>query len=100
MEKLPIPFTFDIRGIEGNFLMIVVDPELLEATPNITIPTGNFDIYAGITEDSPHELLGHDDPTFLGKILFDENGNWIYDGEILSIEQQESIVAHILKEPS
>ncbi|MFD0793451.1 hypothetical protein ACFQZX_07460 [Mucilaginibacter litoreus] len=33
----------------------------------------------------------------LGRILFDENGYWIYDGEDLSINEQEQMAGFILK---
>lgn len=32
----------------------------------------------------------------LGRILFDENGYWIYDGEILTINEQEQIAKFIM----
>lgn len=35
-------------------------------------------------------------PDCLGKILFDSNGYWIYDGDILSIEEQEQVARFIV----
>jgi hypothetical protein len=37
-----------------------------------------------------------ENPDCLGKILFDVNGYWIYDGEILSISEQEQIAKFII----
>jgi hypothetical protein len=32
---------------------------------------------------------------YLGRILFDADGNWIYDGEALKVEEQEQIGDYI-----
>jgi hypothetical protein len=37
-----------------------------------------------------------ENPDYLGKILFDVNGYWIYDGEILSVEEQEQVARFII----
>lgn len=37
-----------------------------------------------------------ENPDCLGKILFDENGYWIYDGEMLSVEEQEQVARFII----
>ncbi|MBS1530797.1 MAG: hypothetical protein JSU01_10845 [Bacteroidetes bacterium] len=36
------------------------------------------------------------DPEYLGRILFDEEGYWIYDGSILSITEQEQLAKFII----
>ena len=33
----------------------------------------------------------HNDPDYLGRILFDAEGYWIYDGETLSVSEQEQV---------
>ncbi|WP_419788478.1 hypothetical protein [Mucilaginibacter sp. SP1R1] len=35
-------------------------------------------------------------PDYLGRILFDRQGYWIYDGEILTIEEQEQLAKFII----
>jgi hypothetical protein len=35
-------------------------------------------------------------PNYLGRILFDMQGYWIYDGEILTITEQEQIAKFII----
>ena len=35
-------------------------------------------------------------PDFLGRILFDRQGYWIYDGEILTIAEQEQLARFII----
>ena len=34
-------------------------------------------------------------PDYLGKILFDANGYWIYDGDMLSVTEQEQLAKFI-----
>jgi len=36
------------------------------------------------------------DPAHLGRILFDLNGFWIYDGEVLTIMEQEQVAKFII----
>ena len=35
-------------------------------------------------------------PDYLGRILFDEDGYWIYDGDEFSVEEQEQIARFII----
>ncbi|EHQ25596.1 hypothetical protein [Mucilaginibacter paludis] len=37
-----------------------------------------------------------DRPDYLGRILFDAQGYWIYDGEILKIGEQEQLAKFIM----
>ncbi|UOE51091.1 hypothetical protein MTO98_08390 [Mucilaginibacter sp. SMC90] len=37
-----------------------------------------------------------EDPDDLGRILFDENGFWIYDGNLLSVTEQEQLADFII----
>ncbi|MDN3584859.1 hypothetical protein [Mucilaginibacter flavus] len=36
------------------------------------------------------------DPDYLGRILFDAKGYWIYDGEVLTIAEQEQLARFII----
>ncbi|MES2113161.1 MAG: hypothetical protein V4577_30705 [Bacteroidota bacterium] len=36
-------------------------------------------------------------PDYLGQILFDNEGYWIYDGDILTVAEQEQVARFILK---
>jgi len=38
-----------------------------------------------------------DNPDYLGRILFDAEGYWIYDGSILSIGEQEQLAKFIIE---
>lgn len=37
------------------------------------------------------------DPDYLGQILFDTEGYWIYDGNVLSVGEQEQVARFILR---
>ena len=37
-----------------------------------------------------------DNPDYLGRILFDAQGYWIYDGETLSVAEQEQLAKFII----
>jgi len=37
-----------------------------------------------------------EEPDYLGRILFDAQGYWIYDGQILSINEQEQLAKFIV----
>jgi hypothetical protein len=40
-------------------------------------------------------FVAYDYPDYLGRILFDENGFWIYDGTVFSVPEQEQLAAFI-----
>ncbi|MDB5129345.1 hypothetical protein [Mucilaginibacter sp.] len=37
-----------------------------------------------------------ENPDYMGRILFDTKGYWIYDGEILSVTEQEQLAKFII----
>ncbi|MGZ3765909.1 MAG: hypothetical protein ACXVB0_02490 [Mucilaginibacter sp.] len=45
-----------------------------------------YDLYTAFDEQ----------PDYLGRILFDAQGYWIYDGETLSIAEQEQVAKFII----
>jgi hypothetical protein len=45
---------------------------------------------------SPNEMEDKDNPYYFGQLLFDTEGNWIYDGSELSINEQEQVAAAII----
>lgn len=38
----------------------------------------------------------YDNPDYLGQILFDTEGYWIYDGRVLTIAEQEQLAKFII----
>ncbi|MDB4902950.1 MAG: hypothetical protein JWQ63_2231 [Mucilaginibacter sp.] len=58
---------------------IVPDPE--DGTPVL-----RYEIYTAFDAN----------PDYLGRILFDKQGYWIYDGEILSVTEQEQVAKFII----
>jgi hypothetical protein len=61
-----------------------------------TIRTGS-ERWVRIFPDSGegHRLYDPLEEQELGRILFDPAGNWIYDGEILSVDEQEEVAGLI-----
>jgi len=50
------------------------------------------------TEDNVicYELfVAYDNPDYLGRILFDTEGYWIYDGDVFSVTEQEQLARFI-----
>ena len=45
-----------------------------------------YDLYTAFAEN----------PDYLGRILFDAQGYWIYDGELLTIAEQEQLARFII----
>jgi hypothetical protein len=45
---------------------------------------------------SPDEMSDKDNLYFLGRLLFDMENNWIYDGNKLTIAEQQSVASAIL----
>ncbi len=46
----------------------------------------NYELYTTYTQS----------PDYLGQILFDVQGYWIYDGELLSVAEQEQVAKFII----
>ncbi|SEO08651.1 hypothetical protein SAMN05192574_105251 [Mucilaginibacter gossypiicola] len=45
--------------------------------------------------DATYSLFDLLNEIYLGRILFDEDHNWIYDGRLLSVDDQEDIAAKL-----
>ncbi|WP_426671883.1 hypothetical protein ACPPVU_11655 [Mucilaginibacter sp. McL0603] len=41
-------------------------------------------------------FVAYDYPEYLGRILFDENGFWIYEGTVFSVPEQEQLAVFII----
>lgn len=77
--------------------------ELIEAKAWIRRKTGRDEILRLELENTPtgasYTLFPAYEPNEndLGRILFDQDANWIYDGDILTIAEQEQVAKFILK---
>ena len=62
--------------------------EVIRVVPDITHngPVQGFHLYIAYEQD----------PDYLGRILFDAQGYWIYDGDILSVAEQEQLAKFII----
>lgn len=70
-----------IRRKNGPDEIIRVVPEL-ESKSKVLV----YNLYTAFEENPDH----------LGRILFDEQGYWIYDGEVLTIAEQEQLGKFII----
>lgn len=68
------------RNAPGEVVRVIPD---LESNGRITA----YQLYTAFEHD----------PGYLGQILFDNEGYWIYDGNVLSVEEQEQVARFILK---
>jgi hypothetical protein len=64
------------------------EDEIVRILPDV-VPDGAPAIYHLFTAFDEH-------PTYLGKILFDVKGYWIYDGEVLQVAEQEQLANFII----
>ena len=70
-----------LKRKNGPDEVVLIVPEIDNGQPVI-----NYSLYTAY-EEQPH---------FLGRILFDAQGYWIYDGDILSIAEQEQVAKFII----
>ena len=54
------------------------------------------DVEAGSEVVSYKLYMAYDGDEYLGQILFDKEGYWIYDGEIFSVIEQEQLAKFII----
>jgi hypothetical protein len=85
------PVILGIDRKNDEHLNVVIDQQLIKANEQETISTGIYYLYAAAIETDFDEYLTEEDPSYLGKILFDNDLNWIYDGEFFSVNEQEQI---------
>jgi len=60
---------------------------------------GMFTVFEAATPSGytdPDKLPDAENPSYLGRILFDQDGHWIYDGEAFTPNEQEQLAAFII----
>lgn len=98
------PLSLGVTRADGEDYNVMIQHILTEDSDGILGTTGIFHLYFdnfGLDKNDFEDLLSDEtedynlpddkNPDYLGRILFDNNGNWIYDGELLSIYEQEQI---------
>lgn len=61
--------------------------EVIQIVPGTSSAAGmSYDLYTAFEKT----------PDYLGRILFDSNGYWIYDGEAISVDEQEQLAKFII----
>ncbi len=56
----------------------------------------SYKLYIAYGNLKNDDLPDDRNPDFLGRILFDTEGYWIYDGEILAVAEQEQLAKFII----
>ncbi|WP_259065029.1 hypothetical protein HDF24_00355 [Mucilaginibacter sp. X4EP1] len=103
------PITLGVTGQDGEDYNVAIQHILIQDSNGIYGTTGIFNLYKddfGLDKDDFGDLLGEreddydlpDDqnPDYLGRILFDDDGNWIYDGDTISIMEQEQLANFLI----
>ncbi|MFI5163068.1 MAG: hypothetical protein ACHQHN_17435 [Sphingobacteriales bacterium] len=74
-----------------------------EAKAWVKRKNGPDEIVLVVPDMQTHNVLSYnlytafdEKPDYLGRILFDAQGYWIYDGETLSIAEQEQVAKFII----
>lgn len=103
------PLQLALIRIDGTKRNIIIEP-ILEKQENGLGNTGVFKIYKDAfgdestlftepleIDDAGNELPDADNPDYLGKIIIDEQANWSYKGDLLSLDEQKQAATYILK---
>jgi threonyl-tRNA synthetase len=88
------PLTLGVTRDTGNDINIVIAPQLT-ITPQTITSDNIFELYLS-AEETDDGYLSLSEPVFLGRILFDKNGHWIYDSDLLTVAEQEQIADCII----
>ena len=102
-----LAFYINYYKIFSNFVFIMMNNSLLLTEGKAWIKRKNapgevvrvipdLESKGRITAYRLYTAFEHD-PDYLGQILFDAEGYWIYDGNVLSVEEQEQLARFILK---
>ena len=103
------PLQLSLISNDGTKRNIIIEP-VLEKQENGLGNTGVFKIYKDAfgdestlftepleIEETGSELPDANNPDYLGKIIIDEQANWTYKGDLLSLDEQKQAVTYILK---
>lgn len=88
------PLTVGITRDSGNDINIVIAPQLT-ITPQAITSDNIFELYLS-AEETNDGFLSLSEPFYLGRILFDLNSHWIYDGDFLKVSEQEQVADCII----
>ena len=103
------PVSLGVTRSNGDDFNVQISHVLTEDESGVFEATGIFNLYLdtfGLDKDDFEDLIEGEfelvelpddqNPNYLGRILFDPEGHWIYDGDILTIAEQEQIGEFIL----
>jgi hypothetical protein len=102
MDKafLSAPQTITIDRKQGEQLTLRVIPEFGDATEALIYGGLNFELLRedyGMFQLFHVEVPGYEAPKMesFGRLLFDREENWVYDGDKLVVEEQEEVAGFI-----
>jgi hypothetical protein len=101
-HRILTPISIGVERPDGSNYNVQIAHNLIKDGDGIFGTTGIFSLFYdnfGLDKDDFEDLTGEDiyeiadnkNPDYLGRILFDDDGHWIYDGDLLSLMEQEQI---------
>ena len=107
--KMTNPLQLALTTSDGSKRNIIIEP-VLEKDKEGLKPTGAYKIFkdafgdeSTLFTESLETAAPNDDlddsinPDYLGKIIFDKQSGWIYQGDLLSLDEQKQAATYIMK---
>lgn len=100
--KILSPISLTIGTPAGREHNVQINHKLSKNADGNYVITGIFNLFVDnfgmdkdefddLDFDETAEMLDEQHPDYLGRILFDSQGDWVYEGEALSVIEQEQI---------
>ena len=103
------PIQLSLKKADGSRRNIIIEPILKKDDDNLH-ETGIYKLYKDAfgeesalftepleTGEANDDLPDKNNPDFLGRFIIDPDMNWKYEGDLLSEEEQQQVLAHIKK---
>lgn len=103
------PAYFDITHGDNSKRPVIIEPVLEKGAGGI-VATGTYKIYKNSVDNQSglftekleidernDDLTDADNPDFLGKFSLKADGKWLYDGDLLDVEEQKQVSDYIQK---
>ena len=103
------PVYFNIEHPDGSKRRIIIEPVLERGSGGI-IATGTYKIYKNSADNQSSlfterleiderndDLPDENNPDFLGNLSLKADGKWLYEGNLLEVEEQKQVTDYIRK---
>ncbi|HTK19912.1 MAG TPA: hypothetical protein VL442_10380 [Mucilaginibacter sp.] len=100
---------FILEHADGSKRRIIIEP-ILEKGAGGIISTGTYKIYKNSADNQSglftekleidernDDLPDESNPDFLGSVSLKADGKWLYEGDLLNVEEQKQVVNYIQK---